>query len=377
MSISTLLGFLSLVGWVMVIAGIGVAVSNASQRRNGRPGIMLAVAGLVVGVFFFAASSGLVLVGPTEVAVVFQSVGGDSATSSLWPTPLGPGVHIIVPIINQPIIYSTEVRTYTMSKTPAEGQQFGDDSVAVRTKDGQQVYIDVSVLYNIDPVKVNFLHLKFQNRYEMDFIRPTVRAAVRDVMSGYNVEDAYGEKRTEIQQKIRDMVAITFPDNGLQFRDLLLRNITFSDEFIKAVEQKQVAQQQAEQAKQEADRNRTLAKGLADAAVTSAQGEADANVAKAKGEAQAIELRAAADAKALALINEQISKNPMLVQWRYIEKLAQNVSLILIPSNSPYLFDMQSLLNIAGNSSTASNNNGRGSTQPQQPTPQPTATTTP
>src|SRR5512135_2886570 len=114
MDISTLLGFLSLVGWVMVIAGAGIAISNATQNRTVRPGIMLALVGVLVGVIFFAASAGLVLVGPTEVAVVFQSVGGDASTNSLWPTPLGPGVHIIVPIINQPIKYSTEVRNYTM-----------------------------------------------------------------------------------------------------------------------------------------------------------------------------------------------------------------------------------------------------------------------
>jgi len=53
--------------------------------------------------------------------VIFQSIGGDPATSSLWPTPLGPGVHIIVPIVNEPFFYSTEVQTYTMSKTASEG----------------------------------------------------------------------------------------------------------------------------------------------------------------------------------------------------------------------------------------------------------------
>jgi regulator of protease activity HflC (stomatin/prohibitin superfamily) len=260
-----------------------------------------------------------------------------------------------------------------MSKTANEGQKSGDDSVAVRTKDGQQVYIDVSVLYGIDPSKANLVHIKYQNRFEEDFVRPTVRAAVRDVMSGYNVEDAYGEKRTEIQTKIHDLVASKFPENGLVMRDLLLRNITFSDEFIKAVEQKQVAQQQAEQAKQEAERARTIAKGQADAAVTSAQGEANAAVERAQGEAKAIELRAAADAKALALINEQISKNPALVQWRYIEKLAANVSLILLPSNSPFLFDLQSLTNQGKGGTTISTNNG--ATAAAQPTQPPVAVT--
>ncbi len=345
MSLSSLLGFISLVGWITVIVGAAIAITNASQNRLARPGIMLALVGLVIGVLFFIASSGLIVVGATEVAVVFQSVGGDPATNSLWPTPLGPGVHIIVPIINETTIYSTEVRNYTMSKTPNEGAVSGDDSVAVRTNDGQQVYIDVSVLYSVDPAKVNFVHLKYKNRFEDDFVRPTVRAAVRDVISGYKVEDLYGSRRTEIESKIQDNVSALFPDNGLVLKSLLLRNITFSDEFIQAVEQKQVAQQQAEQAKQEADRQRTLAQGQADAAVTNAKGQASAAVEQAKGDAQAIQLRAAADAQALALINEQISKNPALIQWRYIEKLAGNVSLILMPSNSPFLFDLQSLLN--------------------------------
>jgi len=58
MNLSSLLGFVSLIGFVMVIAGVAIAISNASQRRSGRPGVMLAVAGLVIGLIFAAASSG-------------------------------------------------------------------------------------------------------------------------------------------------------------------------------------------------------------------------------------------------------------------------------------------------------------------------------
>src|SRR5258707_15158520 len=162
MTLNSILGFVSLVGWLMVIGGAGIAISNVAQNRSGRPGILLALVGLVVGILFFIASTGLVTVGATEVAVVFQSVGGDAATNSLWPVPLGPGVHIIVPVINEPYIYSTEVRNYTMSKTSNEGAKGGDDSVAVRTSDGQQVYIDVSILYRIDPDKANLIHLKYR-----------------------------------------------------------------------------------------------------------------------------------------------------------------------------------------------------------------------
>jgi len=82
-----------------------------------------------------------------------------------------------------------------------------------------------------------------------------------------------------------------------------------------------------------------------------ANGEADALRLRAQAEADAILLRAQADAQALALINEQISQNPDLIQWRYVENLADNIELMLLPSNSPFVFDFQSLT--AGQTGTA------------------------
>src|SRR5262245_50967183 len=286
MSISGLLGIISLAGWVLVIAGAAIAITNAAQNRSGRPGILLALIGLVVGVLFFVFSSGVVEVGPHEVAVVFQRIGGDPKTQSLWAEPLGPGIHIVFPIVNEATVYSTEILNYTMSGKSNEGALEGNDAVEARTKDGQEVFVDATVLFNIDPTKVNVIHLRWQNRFQSEFVRATVRAAIREVISGYAAEDVYGEKRATIPIDVRTKIEPKFSENGLALNEMLIRNVTFSDVFVKAIEQKQVSQQEAEQAKLEADRKRTLAKGDADAAVTAAQGQADANVARAKGDAQ-------------------------------------------------------------------------------------------
>ncbi|MCC7448291.1 MAG: prohibitin family protein [Anaerolineae bacterium] len=370
---SSLLGFVSLAGWVLVVAGAGLAISNASQNRKSRPGVTIAVIGLIIGALFFIAGAGVVEVGPNEVAVVFQQIGGNPATNSLWAQPLGPGIHIIFPFINVPTIYSTRIENYTMSGKSAEGKLQGDDAVEARTRDGQEVFIDASVLFSIHPLKANTVHVRWQKRYEDDFVRSTVRTAIREVVSAYSADDLYSTKRAEAQLDVDKVITPKFDDNGLTLNELQIRNISFSPAYIKAVEDKVVAQQQAEQAKQEAERARTIAKGQADAAVTAAQGRANAAIAEAEGEAKAIELRASADAKALALINEQISKNPALVQWRYIEKLAANVSLILLPSNSPFLFDLQSLLNQGKGGTTISTNDG--ATAAAQPTQPPAAAT--
>ena len=52
-----------------------------------------------------------------------------------------------------------------MSIAPNEGQVQGDDSIAARTADGQEVLIDFSVIYSVDPNQVIQLHIEWQDRY--------------------------------------------------------------------------------------------------------------------------------------------------------------------------------------------------------------------
>ena len=54
-------------------------------------------------------------------------------------------------------------------------------------------------------------------------------------------------------------------------------------------------------------------------------------------------ISAAAEAEALRLISEQIAANPQLIQYQYVQNLSDQVRLILVPSNSPFLFDFNSL----------------------------------
>jgi hypothetical protein len=38
----------------------------------------------------------------------------------------------------------------------------------------------------------------------------------------------------------------------------------------------------------------------------------------------------------------------MLLQWRYIEQIAPNINMILLPSNTPFLFDIEKLMQQSG-----------------------------
>jgi len=134
-------------------------------------------------------------------------------------------------------------------------------------------------------------------------------------------------------------LAAKLDENGLILTDFILRDITFSPEYAASVEQKQIAEQLAQQAvfvveqrRQEANQAREQAQGLADAVVIRARGAAEAKVIEAEAEAQALELIAA-----------QLRDNPQLVTFRYVEKLAPGIQVMLVPSDNPFLLPLPGL----------------------------------
>lgn len=325
---SLLLNFAAIAG--LVVAGFGVFMAAQAVSRNdpARGGVMMTIAGLVIAVLFFIMGAGVVEIQPNEVGVVFNTLSGDLAD-----TPLSPGLHIIIPGVQEVTLYSVAQQEYTMSGKVGEGAVSGDDAVEALTKDGQLVLLDVTIIFRIDPANANSVHVNWQDRYENGLIRPTVRAVTREVLGQFEVQEIYGEKRSELSVQIQEEVNTAIGRDGFEVIDVLVRNIEFSEEYVRSIEQKQVAQQQALEAefrvqerKQEAEQQRELARGDADASRIRAEGEAEA----------------------LRLINEQLAQNPLLLQWRYVESLGDDVQIIVIPSNSPFLFDLESLTNSVG-----------------------------
>ncbi|MEZ4669594.1 MAG: prohibitin family protein [Anaerolineae bacterium] len=327
MDFGSILGTLGLLGFVLFIAGAALAVAAASQNRPARSGVLLAVVGLVAGIILTIIGQGIIFVEPTQVAVVVNTLTGDVGE------PLRGGTHIVLPIIQRvAVTYPLTQQEYTMSARGTEGAQSGDDSVEARSKDGQTVKLDVTLLFRVAPDKAGDLYLSWNTNYLSGFVRPTSRAIVRETVSKYTAEEIYGEARVALGNDIQEAVTDRFTLENLELSDFLVRDITFSPDFTNAIEQKVVAAQELERAKTEAQ-----------TAQTQAQGRANAAIAAANGEAQSIEIRAKAQAEALRLVSEQIAANPSLIQYEYVQNLSDNVQLMLVPSNSPFLFDFNSL----------------------------------
>lgn len=341
MSISPIL---SILGWVLII-GLGLYIfyvaTLRSQRRDAKVNIIIVLVLLIGGLGLNTLASGLVFIDQTEAGVVVSPL----TPGGVRPAPLTAGIHWIIPFVESVDRFSLTKQEYTMSGKPSEGAVQGDDAVEARTSDGQQVYIDATVRFAADPARVVELRRTWlsQDRYVSGFVRPTTRNVVYNTTSRYKVEEIYGSRRAELQQEIQAALVDEFAKQGLVLDALQLRNVTFTTEYSQSVEQKQIAQQQSEQAKllvqkaqQEAEQLRASAKGQADAAAERARGDAEAVVTKAK-----------ADAEALRLIADALKTNPDLLTYTYIQKLAPNVGLILLPasSNNPFILDLNQLQN--------------------------------
>ena len=334
MNVATLLSALATLAWVVALVVIGLAIVRAARGQHFR-----AAGGIVIGIIALAlvlttVSAGLVFIQPTERGVVI-TVGQGGVRSEA----LQPGLNWVVPFLENVITYPISRQTYTMSIAPEEGQIRGDDSVEARTSDGQIVKVDASVIFSINPNRVVEAHIKWKGEYVNNLVRTVSRGVIRDAVSQFGVEEVVTTERFALLEAIQTELSNAFDEGALIMHDFVLRNIAFSDEYAASVEQKQIAEQLAQQAaliveqrEQEAEQARKVAQGRADAAVIEAEGQAEARVIQAEAEAEALNLIAAA-----------LQGNPDLLTFEYIQKLSPGIQVMLIPSDNPFLLPLPEL----------------------------------
>jgi len=357
MNITTVISAIAGLSWLAVVGLLVLVVLKASRQQAIKGLVSGLVLSIVVALLLNTASAGLIFIEPQERGVVISAI----APKGYREQALQPGLRWIIPYAESVEVYTISKQTYTMSIVPSEGQVVGDDSISARTSDGQEVVIDASVIFSIDPAKVIDLHINWQKRYITDLVRPLSRGVIRDAVAQFQIDQVYSTKRDEMKDQMEEDMTNVLAENGLMIADFVLRNITFSPEYAASVEQKQIAEQLAQQAafvveqrEQEADQARVTAQGQADAAVFRAEGEAKSRVISATAEAEAVVIRATAEAEArliqaeaeqeaLQLIAIALAANPDLLSYEYIQKLAPGIQVMLVPNDNPFLLPLPSL----------------------------------
>ncbi len=270
---------------------------------------------LAIGINLF--SLAVVFIQPTMVGVVISVL----SPGGMRPKPVTAGFHLITPLLEQVKTYPIYWQTYTMSGNLTEGQKLGEDSIRARTNDGQEVFLDCSIIFKVNANQAVMVHIDWQDRYIEDMVRPMVRGFVRTEVSQFTVDEVNSSDRKDLETTLNRLLLAEFADKGIILDRFLLRDITFSPEYVSAVENKQVALQGQKQKEYEAEQIRRLARGRADA----------------------VEIEAKAQAIALKLIAEALKTNPDLLTYQYIDRISPNIRVMLLPNNNPLILPLPSL----------------------------------
>lgn len=337
MNVTVILSWIVGLIWIAAVLWIAYTVLRAQRKTPVKSAVTVTIVLVVLAIALTVVNSGLIFIQPQERGVVISAL----APNGYRQDALEPGLTWVIPFFESVEIYPISYQTYTMSIATEEGQRIGDDSIAARTADGQEILVDSSVIFAVDPEQVVRVHVLWQNRYEEELVRAQARSIIRDVVSQFNVNEVVSTERFTLIEQINLEMTEKLSENGLTLVDFILRNITFSPEYAAAVEQKQIAEQQSQEAqllvekkKQEAEQARQEAQGRADAVVIAAEGQAEARVIEAEAEAEALQVQA-----------EVLAQYPDLLTYVYINKLSPNVEVMFLPSDNPFIFPLPDDLN--------------------------------
>ncbi len=272
-------------------------------------GIAFAVFGLVVLLLFTMFITRVTRIEAGHVGVEINLAGSQRGASEI---PVRTGWVVYSPLRTQIIEFPTYVQTVKWTKDIAEGHPINEE-MGFNSKEGMEIYVDVSLSYAIDPFKVPDFYIKYRvsdlEIFTHGILRDIVRNSLNEVASTFTVEDIYGERKTDFLRKVQNMIEQKVAPVGVSVQQFGFIGAPRVPQVIAAaITAKAQAIQQAERARNE------LATTQAEAAkkIAEADGEAKSLVTRAQGEADANRIR-------------QNSLTPQLLELRRIENIRAQI----------------------------------------------------
>ena len=203
------------------------------------------------------------------------------------------GLHAKIPFVQKIVKIDNRIR-----KLEVQTEAF--------SKDLQSVQTVLAINYRVDTAKSNSIYKNIGADYESVLVTPAVNEVLKAITATYTAEESVTNRGlisdglvTGLNEKLNSI--------GLYITDVNIIDFDFSDAFINAIEEKQVAQQQLLKAETEKQ-----------TAITNAQAEAESVKIHAEGEAEAVKIRANAEAEANDRLNQSLTEN--VLENKKIEK---------------------------------------------------------
>ena len=210
------------------------------------------------------------------------------------------GIHAKIPFIQKVVKIDNRIR-----KLEVNTEAF--------SKDLQSVNTVLAINYRVDTSKSNSIYKNIGADYETVLVTPAVNEVLKAITSTYTAEESV-TNRVLISDGLIEGLNEKLNEIGLYVTDVNIIDFQFSEAFITAIEEKQVAQQKLLKAETEKK-----------TAITNAEAEAEAVKIKAKGEAEANKL-------VNASLTDKVIENKKIEKW--------NGELPKVTGNSSSLIDL-------------------------------------
>lgn len=224
--------------------------------------------GLIVVAVFFSLMGGFYTINAGDRGIVLRM-------GAIHGQAVEPGLHFKVPMVDHVIKMTARVQKYERQETAA-------------SKDLQDVKTTVVTNFHLDPAKVSEIYttLGDNEALVMKVLSPAIANAVKAVTARYNAEDLVA-KRDQVRQDIESAITQDTQKYFVAVDQVNITDFSFSPEYTRAIEAKQVAQQRSLQAKYELDKVQVDVQQQ----VLKAKAAADATVVAAKADAEALQLK--------------------------------------------------------------------------------------
>ena len=295
---------LSLGGIALIVGGVIAFAANRVTPTLGRdkvirtvrlpaaPLVIAGVAALILGI----ASSAFIQI-PAGYVGVMRQFGAVTGVT------LDPGLHFVTPFVNSVVQIDTRVKAIRV------------EGYTASSKEQQDLFLDATLNYHVDPRSAPKIVQDLGLNFEETIIRPRFLDIPKSVTDDYPTAIVLNS-RDEIRTKATELLRAQLTPRGIIVDGISFENFSYSAAYNQAIEEKQAAQQQVETERQRLAQQEIIAQQK----VATARGDAESQIERARGEAESNRLVAA-------------SLTDAILQNRYIEKLSDQISVMLLPSD--------------------------------------------
>jgi regulator of protease activity HflC (stomatin/prohibitin superfamily) len=277
----------------------------------------LALAMLAWGPLLLASSIVVVPSGMAGVRV--------SQISGAVPGTLYAGVHMVMPLVEDVVLYDTRDQIFTTGivedgkpagKNSAKSEFLKTAPLNVQAKEGLTLGLSITVRYRLDAKKLDYIQGNLPHPVEKEIVPPAVATVWREVVPNYTVREVFSAKREEVRQKAAALIAQKLAADGIVVKEVMLRDIQLPQEYAEGLETLLLKEQENDRMGVE-----TELKGKeVRIAELEAEAEKARQVKQAEGEARVRVLRAKAESDAmqytLPLKQKQIEQTKLEAEAR-------------------------------------------------------------